>query len=602
MKFYEEEWQRLKAEMGLRRFVMEFVLEGPSEDDVYTISTSAEGGRICGSNERSLLMGVYRFFYQLGVRYLGPGRKYEWFPMPSGEEGLRCDVRALVQQETVRPGYRHRGVCIEGADSEENILEMIDWLPKLGMNSFFVQFTRPDTFLNRWYHHVGNPDLPKEDVDLEAMDRRITEAMEKRGLVHHRVGHGWTGAVLKSTASGWEKEQQEIPENLLQMTAQIQGNRGLFVGVPLNTNLCMSNPQVQDRFVSVVADYAQEHPEVDCLHVWLADDFNNHCECEACRTKSPSDHYICIMNQLDAELTRRGLATRIVFLLYEELLWAPEQETLLHPERFILMFAPISRRFGYGYRDVKTLPQIPKFVLNRIALPTGVEENMAFLKEWQKIFRGDSFVYDYHLGRAHFGDPGYMHISRQLNEDIYALKGLGLNGMIACQELRAGFPHFLPNYVMGMTSTEPPFSFGDLEDEYFMAAYGPYAQEVMKYLETLSRLTDPDWFNGKGPRERADLLSAYEKALDLVLATRPSIEKMHAEHPLTEHFLDVLRYHSRFAELYLTVMIRRLNGLPTKEAAEAFCRLIREKEPEFQENLDVYRIQEVMRNYTKIDI
>lgn len=48
---------------------------------------------------------------------------------------------------------RHRGVCIEGADSLENILDFIDWLPKMGYNSFFLQFKLPYTFMARWYHH-----------------------------------------------------------------------------------------------------------------------------------------------------------------------------------------------------------------------------------------------------------------------------------------------------------------------------------------------------------------------------------------------------------------------------------------------------------------
>ena len=110
----------------------------------------------------------------------------------------------------------------------------------------------------------------------------------------------------------------------------------------------------------------------------------------------------------------------------------------------------------------------------------------------------------------------------------------------ACQELRAGFPHFLPNYVMGYTEVQPAFSFGDLEDDYCAHAYGKHAADIIPYLEKLSGLVSPDYFNGKGPRLREDLVPRYEEALRLVLAMRPRIEAMRDDHPVTERFLKIL--------------------------------------------------------------
>ena len=92
---------------------------------------------------------------------------------------------------------------------------------------------------------------------------------------------------------------------------------------------------------------------------------------------------------------------------------------------------------------------------------------MAFLKGWQAVFSGDSFVYDYPLGRAHYGDFGYVHISRILHEDIRKIRQMGLNGYISCQELRAGLPNMLPNYVMGQTLFDESLSFDDIMTEYF---------------------------------------------------------------------------------------------------------------------------------------
>ena len=367
----------------------------------------------------------------------------------------------------------------------------------------------------------------------------------------------------------------------------------------------MSDPHVQEQFAQEVLQYAKDHPEVDLLHVWLADDCNNHCTCQACETRIPTDFYLQILNRIDAVLTQEGLPTRIVFLQYLELLWPPQTETLHHPERFVFMFAPISRSFESGYRTADRTRKIPPYVRNQIKLPVGVDENIAFLKAWQEALGSampQGFAYDYHLGRAHYGDLGYMRISRLLTEDVYQMQSLGLAGLMTCQELRAGFPHFLPNYVLGMTLTEPAFSFGDLEDEYFMAAYGPYAKEVMTYLETLSRRTHPDWFNGKGPRKRPDLVPDYTAALEEVLRMRPEIQKMRSEDPVEARFLKILEYHNRYAEMYLKAMLARMQDdlEAVDQAYQALDQLIDENETEYQECLDVYRIHEVMLHYTKI--
>ncbi len=47
---------------------------------------------------------------------------------------------------------------------------------------------------------------------------------------------------------------------------------GLFIGVPANTNLFLSNPEVRENFTRRVAGYAAQHHDADFLHVWLADE------------------------------------------------------------------------------------------------------------------------------------------------------------------------------------------------------------------------------------------------------------------------------------------------------------------------------------------
>ena len=315
-------------------------------EDAYRIEISNLNGYIQGSNPRSVLLGVYKYLTLIGCRFLRPGKEYEHIPQISSIEGL--DVHCYEKAEN-----KYRGVCIEGADCPENIFEFIDWLPKLGFNTFFLQFELPYAFLNLWYSHKNNPMLPAEDFSLEKaaeISLLIDEELQKRSLEHHRVGHGWTCSVLNQNTLGWVVTDNTLDESQLPLTALVNGKRGFFGGIPINTNLCYSNPDVVESFAEKVVAYAKKHPEVDYLHVWLADAANNHCECENCQKSIPTDLYVRILNRIDALLTEKKLKTKIVFLIYEELLWAPQKEEILNPDRFVMMFAPISRTFKKSYQ------------------------------------------------------------------------------------------------------------------------------------------------------------------------------------------------------------------------------------------------------------
>ena len=564
--------------------------EGPDiTPERFSVHMTAEGGTIAGSGPRAVLLGVYDYLRRLGCRFLGAGKAWELVPAINRER-----LEADYEREA---SFRHRGVCIEGADSLENILDFIDWLPKAGYNSFFLQFKLPYAFLARWYHHEGNPLRTPENYTISDAARdmeRLEAAVKKRGLLLHQVGHGWTGEVLGYEAVSWKPDGRPLEEARRPMAAQVDGVRELRRGVPANTNLCYHSAQAVDAFASLVTDYARNHPAADYLHIWLADEYNSVCECEDCVKTTVSDQYVALLNEIDRRLTAEGLATRLVFLLYQELLWPPVRERLKNPDRFVLMFAPISRTFASSYCLDGGPRKIPPFVRNRITLPTDLGENLAFLRGWQEIFSGDSFVYDYPLGRAHYGDLGYVHIAQVIGSDIKKLRQLGLDGYISCQELRCALPNALPNYVMGYTLFDEGADTEELMEEYFAAAYGERAGAVRAYLGTLSRLSSCDYVNGKGRRTNPDMAERMEKALETVRAFQP--ETQGAETLPWK----LLAYHGQYA-LHLAEALRRLaagDRAGGREAWLALRDLITENERDFQPYLDVYRVLEVTEKYT----
>lgn len=569
---------------------------GPKEPDRFSIKLSPERGHITGNSGRAVLLGVYDLLRRLGCRFLAPGRENEIVPaIRRGELALDYAHQA---------SFYHRGVCIEGADSRENVLDFIDWLPKAGFNSFFLQFKIPYTFFARWYRHEKNPLLTPESYalpDALADMERAERELRRRGLLLHKVGHGWTGEALGYETASWEKALP-LAEEKRPFAALVNGRRELYRGVPANTNLCLSDPDAAKRFEDLAAEYAKRNPNVDYLHIWLADEYNNVCECAGCRRTTPSDQYVALLNRIDRRLSLEGLDTRLVFLLYQELLWPPLRERLCGDERFVLMFAPISRTFGGSYRlGEETGRPLPAYVRNSVTLPVDLEENLAFLRAWQEQFRGDSFVYDYPLGRAHYGDFGYLHISRVIYEDVRKLEKLGLNGYISCQELRAGLPNTLPNYVMGRVLLDRDTDVEELIDEYFAAAYGPGRELAKACLSELSSLQMCDYLNGKGPRQDALAAERLERVEERCARYRAQLaRRVPGGCRVQEGFWARLGYHLEFISLLARAMacLARGEERQGREVWASMRALICRGEEKFQPWLDVYRVLEVTEKYT----
>lgn len=563
--------------------------------DWFAVDLGEAGGSIAGNSGRAVLLGAYDCLRRLGCRFPAPVKGCETVPTIGKKElALRYEHRA---------SFYHRGVCIEGADSRENVLAFLDWLPKVGYNSFFLQFKTPWIFYARWYQHQRNPlreRSPFTPEDALAWMEEAEGEIKRRGLLLHKVGHGWTGAALGYEAVSWDVDPAPLAEEKRPLAAQVGGVRGLWKGVPANTNLCFHNGDAVDAFAALVAQYAQAAPDVDYLHIWLADEYNNVCECEGCRNSTPSDQYVELLNEIDRRLTAAGLGTRIVFLLYQELLWPPVRARLANPDRFVLMFAPISRTFERSYAVEQELPPIPPYERNRITLPTDLSENLAFLRGWQEIFHGGSFVYDYPLGRAHYGDFGYVKLARVVSGDVKQLKELGLDGYISCQELRAGLPNFFPNYVLGRTLMDADADVNRLLEEYFAAAYGADWPAVADYLSQLSGLSSTDYVNGKGGRRDEKIAARMEDVRELCLGFTPTLDAHRGAGGWVTPFWEVLSCHRDYV-LKLARACRRLARGEDGKAAEdwgAFRQFICEKEPELQPWLDVYRVLEVLENYT----
>lgn len=550
------------------------------ERDEILIKVEQGAGIITGSNERAVLIAAYRFLFELGCRFLRPGADGEVIPERS------LDANALCACVKEKASSRHRGVCIEGASGYEHVYNMIDWLPKVGMNGYFMQFHTPSAFFKRFYNRDVNPHVETakvNDDDIAHIWNVMEEEIIKRGLDYHAAGHGWTCEPFGLHATNWEQYKGEVSEEVKQCFAQVNGVRDFWKGVALNTNLCYSNQVVRDKMTDAITKYCMEHPAVNFLHVWLADGSNNHCECEECAKKMPSDYYVILLNELDKKLTEAGVKTKIVCLIYVDLLWAPESEKILNQDRFVLMFAPITRTYTNAFADAdfsKPVELVP-YKRNQLVMPKSVAENVARLSRWQKEqLDGDSFDFDYHLMWDHYLDPGYYECARILHKDMVNLDKIGLHGMMSCQIQRVSFPTGLPMYAMAKGLWDKNSAFEDICEEYFAAAFGEDGKTVETYLATLSELFDPAYFRGEKGTDpvyiEGNLLKAKEVIAEFVKTEL-------AEKADRNTSWNYLKHHAELVDEYANVLMAYVGTKVTEEgkmpALRSLQKMMHEKEP-----------------------
>ncbi len=555
-------------------------------DDAYHIEIKNSSGFIMGLNPRSILLGVYRFLYECGIRWIRPSEDGEIIPP--------ADILALAASIDETPSYRHRGICIEGAVSFENVRDMIDWAPKMGFNSYFIQFREAYAFFDRWYNHHINHKKAPEGFSIEKAKeivKALEEEISKRGMAYHAVGHGWTCEPFGIPGLSWEKNDIQAAREVQQYLAQVNGKREIWGGIPLNTNLCYSNPEVRKIVVNSIIEYLEEHKNIDALHFWLADGYNNQCECENCIKEIPPDLYVQMLNELDELMTQRKMNTKIVFLIYCELMWAPQVRKINNSDRFILMFAPITRTYSKSF-STDILPEItPPYIRNKVTFPSSIGGNIAFLKEWQKTFSGDSFDFDYHFMWDHYCDPGQFAISRIISEDIKNLKEVGLNGFMSCQVQRSFFPNGLGMYMMGRTLWNSSFDFDKEAVEYFEKAYGADGHKAMAYLEKLTGLFDPPYLRGE--REMVDMetsqryasIEAYVKTFTPVIMD--NLKLSNKSQAQSWHYLKL---HQDFCIHYASMLEQRSlgNREGTHEKWNAIKEFLCDHEDDIQRVFDLY--------------
>ena len=457
----------------------------PEYDDIVHIDTDETGGIIAGSNCRSVLLAVYDYLKKNGCRWLFPGVDGEFIPVQ--------DIVPVHYHKMA--DMRYRGQCNEGAESQQVMLESIDFTPKVGLNCYEIEFDIPKIYYDWYYDHKHN-DLNREPEPVDAETvlqwKRVCEVeFAKRGILMHDMGHGWNAEPFGiSSVGGWNKDMENpVPEETRQYLAMLNGVRGLNKGVALNTQFCMSNPKARKIVVDYICKYAETATNVDLLGISLADGQKGHCECEECQKMRPSDWYVIMLNELDEEMTARNLPSRIKFGAYSDTAYEPEYNSIKNPSRFAFTFAPITRTYKHSAPIHPRVEKLTPYVRNVSGRLGTLEESLHRFDLWREHAPNcDNYVYDYYFWKHQFYAPGVLSFAKRIREDVFAYRDNGFKGIVVDGSQRPYFPNAFSFYVYGAMLFDNSLTLEQLIEDYFSHTYGDQWETVVEFFREIDRL------------------------------------------------------------------------------------------------------------------
>lgn len=467
----------------LSDFGIPFSGNDPKFDDVVHIDADTRGGILAGSNPRSVLFAVYRLLKLNGCRFFYPGPEGEYIPR-----------KALAPTRYHKlADHRLRGHTIEGCPSMEQVLYYIDFHAKEELNAFGLYGI--DIYHRRYYAHWHNEmNRSAEDYDgdvAETQWRALYESeLKKRGMLIFSGEHDMIPLAMGFDITArhlYISGEKKIEETARPYLALLKGKRDLYRNDIFWTNLCYSNPEVRTMIAEQAVKMAQQRPHLDYLGFTFADGTRNHCECENCRKKRPSDWYIMILNEIDAKFIEHNIPTKILFSFYVDTMFAPTVETLNDPGRFLFQFCPIARSYMESITEDMVFPEPLPFRYNGWDRPKNTQEAYALFLEWKKMFPGPYSVFEYHFWKHQYRDPGTMEFARRVYEDVLSHRVMETCGCMQDGSVKSFFPNGFAEYIYAETMTNRDLDYEKELAAYYTDLYGEDWQAVVSYLTGISQ-------------------------------------------------------------------------------------------------------------------
>jgi hypothetical protein len=283
----------------------------------------------------------------------------------------------------------------------------------------------------------------------------------------------------------------------------------------------MSQDENREKVVKYVADYAEASSNVDYLHIWLGDSVNRCCECEDCYTRTNSDWYVILLNEIDEQFIKHNIPMKVLFSFYVDTMFAPTTERLNNPDRFLFQFCPIARSYMQSITEETQIPEPLPFRYNAWDRPKNTEEAYSLFCQWKKVFPGPYSVFEYHFWRHQYRDPGAMTFARRVYEDTLSHRVMETCGCMQDGSVKSFFPNGFAEYIYAETLIHRDLDYEKALHDYYSALYGEEADAVIAYLTAITNAfsfaymegelsSDPSKGTHYNPEHAASLASVAE--------------------------------------------------------------------------------------------
>lgn len=471
-------------------------------DDAFSLKSAGGKLYIRGSNDRSVLYGIFEYLRRAGFDFLYPGREGEIIPENPKFTLSGFDVREKASR-------RFRGIA--AAPDPENLQEgydLIRFMVQNRYNLFFMEgfdVERPgDGYAIidgvHPYQHVeyllrGKSWEERREIALKK--RTMVECARRYGLLIERGGHGWNYGVPEHYGARHGLDPAESRE-LLRAKGKV--NKQAVEPVSTWFQLCLSREEVREIYAEHIVDYLRKHHgEMDIAAIWLGDGYDNKCQCEACLKVPFSDWYMDIFRRAALRAKEEFPELTLECIMYFETLEPPTRNCLEGLNNVIMNLAVWRHCYFHALDDEGC--RLPGWVPDyRHNASHDDERDMRIINfdhyeacaAWRKVV-GDEipcllFNYITHTGHPdrHFMSYDLTHLCRYIAD----FDRLNFRGMTDCQcHSSWDKPANLQLYGAGrMLWNREDADPRKIRQELFSKLFGTKCPQVTKYCDEMHEL------------------------------------------------------------------------------------------------------------------
>jgi hypothetical protein len=411
--------------------------------DGYVISAQPESIVLAGTNDRGMLFSVYAFLELLGCRWFAPN--FDFYG-PLGAEVVPKSDRLTypIMDKVVTPSMKYRKEDVEEGRSHtvQSLRQIIDWMPKVGMNVFECPLNYGGEGITVWENWRADliPELKRRDLLIEI------------------GGHGYQNFLPQKVY--FDKHPEWF--------GMVDGKRSKDERVVFET----TNPQAVQEFLANIQKYLQAHPEINIFDLWPPDDALWSESPESIALGDPTRRHALVVSTVAKTVKDQFPRVSIEFLAYEQYSGPPRD--VQFPANTQLDFCPIDRSF-----------QVPLWDENN-------DLNSQYSKQlglWlqRDVFKGDISTYTYYRKYSWRSLP--ILIPRLIAAEAKHYRDLGINGMSIYSEPANWFTFELNNYVLARATMDSNLEIEEVLTDYAKERFGPSWAPIREYFDVMEKTT-----------------------------------------------------------------------------------------------------------------